>query len=932
MLAADSVAHRLASGRTATNLLLTMGISLMGSLPEGEISQTIVPPVRGLSAKWKSQRVWILDTFTRIGCAKCDVASLVSDGTDGSFKISYVFACNARELYAVAFQHQVTEIIAGSQQVKLKEIKDMTSLNVAKVLEDAKLAAAALKPRVQPNVKFSPSNFVLSGCPAAAKKHQDEHPIHVVRPRTDRARFAFCLDIPIPKVWDSTPWRCRICNIDGNWYPGEADFRIWSRECGTDDHIVYKNDRHGKVRVTPSMMLWLLATFYADMNVRSLRRHLLNLYSATTLYVARANPCLTDAAQLRWILSSVPNPRILKGVLLHVFRDYVQARVDVMRKHQFIYNGQLLRGDGNYKLAKRVRVSPDDSGERLLNYTVVLAWCGVDGSLLSPVSLAKAESWNCLSADLEPLLVELKAARMAYGLSLHCSLPCFHATDSFHKHRALILKLYDKIWSEFRVETNASTPCSDPSLRARIKKRDRSQLATLFRVTGEPMHDLYALRRLAKPAANDCVNFLSDHQDMILRLSAAPSGEEDVQAAACFQDVSPVCQELLQCYVQRPRQEFVQKLESSDEMVDFKSFVSAENVQDHPVWRDLFEAQPPRGVLARLARQCKCTLHHNFRFSNYRKACHFKEEVERMQEWYCRPKKQCKARKGIFRGDATPLRVKGRAKVFSSKVRAHYHRLKGRVRQFGMLRWRSAALALHTAGISVHSGTVPVERLWANIGDFFPKSATRMSADWFAFTANLAFLRFNYRHFHKVGLPPWALDDVLLHERMESSLHTAQMLLLENTAAGDLAQTLFKGVKSHEDSDVEQEEKREASQEEELEQVTSGKRSFTFSYCRRLELLWSNALAEGLKFFETQRSQKHSHNIFKFAEKGGRFFFGATGKGNDTVAGLAEASGAVFIYCRFLFCGGDGFGRGVAFLFINSAFNVFVCFRRVHIS
>jgi hypothetical protein len=455
-----------------------MSVSLMGPLRQDEDSRHTVPPVQGLSATLKNKTVWILDCFIRFKCAKCDVAYVIPDGADDSFKLGEVITCHARELESVALMHQVTEVVTRTQHVKLKQINHTTSLNVALTLQQAQLAVDVLKPRVPPNVEASPSTFVLSGCPPEAKRHQDTHPHHVVRPRSDRPRFTFCLDVPIPKVWDSTPWRCRICN-DGNWYPDEADLRIWSRESGTDDHILYKHERHGQVRVTPSLMLWLLATFYADMNVRSLRRHLLNLYSATTLYVARANACLTDAAQLRWILSSVPNLHILSGLLLHVFRDYVQARVDLMRKYQFIYNGQLLRGDGNYKLAKKVRISVDDSEESVLKYTVVLAWCGVDGSLLSPVSLAKAESWTCLSANLEPLLTDLKAARQGHGLSLQCSLPCFHATDSFHKHRALILKLYDKVWPEFRVETNASTPCSDASLRAKVKMRDRTLLATV---------------------------------------------------------------------------------------------------------------------------------------------------------------------------------------------------------------------------------------------------------------------------------------------------------------------------------------------------------------------------------------------------------------------------------------------------------------------
>ena len=65
------------------------------------------------------------------------------------------------------------------------------------------------------------------------------------------------------------------------------------------------------------------------------------------------------------------------------------------------------------------------------------------------------------------------------------------------------------------------------------------------------------------------------------------------------------------------------------------------------------------------------------------------------------------------------------------------------------------ALATHAAGVSVQSGTIPVERLWASLLDMLPGAARDMSESWFALVADLSFLRFNFRHFHHRLIPTW---------------------------------------------------------------------------------------------------------------------------------------------------------------------------------
>ena len=447
----DVVARRLAAGRTSTNYWWLMDTSLLSCALEPAAT---LPAVRGLTASWQGTDVWILDSFTRRGCGKTDVAELKPSSKAGEWVLGQVSTCSTSDLELVRLQHEVVELKAG--RVVLRELRP--SADPVRAVHSIREKADAVADAVAPS---EPAFFSLKteaiNCyavkPEGALAHEKMHPTHVVSRRSDRKRYEFCFDVPHVQVWDMTPWRCRNCASE-TWHVTSSDIDAECTRLGIGRVILGKDPRHGKLHATPMMLFWLLLIFYSKLNLRAVRRSMLDLYSATVLHAARASPALADVVQLRWILMSLPATQAIKNLLLHYFAGFVQKRVDIMQRRQFVYNGQIIRGDGNYSLSKSVYSMVD--GAKVRKFTVALAWCGVDGSLLAPVSLAAGESWPCIQADLKPLLQKIKQTRLEAGFSLEESLPCFHATDSYHKHRIKISKLYGKVWQDLRVQDKGS--------------------------------------------------------------------------------------------------------------------------------------------------------------------------------------------------------------------------------------------------------------------------------------------------------------------------------------------------------------------------------------------------------------------------------------------------------------------------------------------
>eukprot|EP00435_Cladocopium_sp_Y103_P075461 s20_g58.t1 len=877
-----AVAQRLAAGRTGANYLVLQDTALLSNCDKERIIGIL--PVRGVTATWHGDDVLILDSFVRRGCPKNDVAILHNLQPDSADRwvLGQVSTCSSSELCNLRLEHEVVDVIRG--RVFLQRFQQPAADPACAVHRMQKKADEAFSTLLAPKPGWVSSSAepleLRTVQPKEAKDHESQFPTHQVGPRPDRQRFEFCLDVPTPQIWDVTPWRCRTCASE-TWHVTSADVDDECVRRGLARMIRHEGGKHGKLRASPLLLFWLLLMLYSNINVRAVRRKLLDLYSASVLRAAQMTPSLSEAAQLRWILTCIPDHHAIRDVLLSCFADFVQKRVELMQERQFVYNGQLIRGDGNYDLAKAV--SSVENGKKVHKYSVALGWCGVDGSLLAPISLARAESWPCLHASLAPLLRKIKQARLRAGLSLEESLPCFHATDSYHKHRVLISKLYSHVWQDLRVEGEAATRCKDAFGKVAIAKEDDNPTKWHLRVTGEPMHDLFALRRLTSPAANDCRNFLKDHEDMILRLSAppAPTDNQGKQGDG-FDSLTHSSQDLLKACVTEATETVAAKLANAPgQAQELREFLSSENVQKHSVWHLLFHSAPPRGVLVRLAKRLQTPLHNMYGFFNFTSKADFLEEVERMESWYKKPKRGTRRRRGILRSEKGPDEIKGRATVWTAKVAAHYSRLRAPVRMQGLLRWRDAALCLHSAGIQTHSGTIPVERLWANICNFFAKEATNISEPWWVFVSNLAFLRFNYRHFHKQGLPAWAREDTLVFEQVESIMKLAEATLFGGQTS--LSKELASWATSFGASQPAANHATAADHMQEAERPPP-------IYCRVLHKEWCDALASGDKFFEAQAYKTgRLGNFMKFACEDVWVLFGEAG--HQEVAGAALVAG-----------------------------------------
>ena len=284
---------------------------------------------------------------------------------------------------------------------------------------------------------------------------------------------------------------------------------------------------------------------------------------------------------------------------------------------------------------------------------------------------------------------------------------------------------------------------------------------------GEPFHDVVAVRKVALPASNDCRDFILDHQDMIDRLSVAPYGGE-VTRHPNIEILSPRSGALLKNAVLLHVAEFRKAFSDANDCDkdELRAFLKQAGVTSSKAWLTRFQAKPPRGTLSRVARRCGVELHESSLKHNYGSQKDLKREIRRLRTWYRPGRKASRSHGGIRRSKVAPRRVKGLRSVWNKKVAQHYRRLLKPLRIEGLWRWRSIALSLHRAGMPVQSGTIPVERLRASLGDMLPAAARLMTPEWFQVLASLAYLRYNYRHFHHRLLPSWTESDSLLAERI----------------------------------------------------------------------------------------------------------------------------------------------------------------------
>ncbi|CAE8598795.1 unnamed protein product [Polarella glacialis] len=536
--------------------------------------------------------------------------------------------------------------------------------------------------------------------------------------------------------------------------------------------FVFRVKKEGAVYVTMPFLVLVLSILYETLSFKPAQRRMLDLYMA--LLLVSMSPTSSHMVMLLFsVLQYFPSAVALAHIARCAFSPLIKTRVRQLRKLQFVYNGQGLRLDGNVKRAKViVRFLPPEPGmKRKLHrpFTCLLGFCGTDGSLLQPVVPLRGECWDDMEPVLETLLRDSVAARLQAGMSLEEAIPVFISTDSYSKHRLLLKKLVCKVVDHFRVQTVASTP-RGPVSAVKILGPEENPAYDLVTIAGEPFHDVINYRKCVSPQCNDSVDGILDHTDLLMRLNAEElpfSAAREAQQAD-VPELGPAGKTLLQIGVQRTVADFkAALLADHDGASDLRVFLSSAGVRRaRAVWMEVFKAQPPRPVIARLARRAQASLHRSCAYFNYPDQAAFLAETRCMQKWYQAGRKLTRRRRGLLRVRAGAAEhVRGRQCIWNAKLKNHYRLLRKDLRLEGLWAWRRCALALHRAHLNVQSGTLPVERFWSFLGSIFPPQQRALKECTFELLADLAFMRYTWTHYNRPAQAAWTRRDPLLAHR-----------------------------------------------------------------------------------------------------------------------------------------------------------------------
>ena len=902
------MAQRVRHRRTIRQLLELMHMKLLSvNRDDDKPTRAAERKARqGLFAKLNEKHVMIVRTFTRRRVPLAVVCPLVeSAGKDGEWRAGPVENCHQQDLMQIGFHFEVRAVGRNRRVTFVRRTTDEDETATTKQcrsLADTRSFAASLCEAHSASRSLSIEMVsVRAITPAAAEEHQRQHPGHRTAPREAKGDPTWILNLPMPRPLDLRPHRCITCkNNKRNKQP--AYFKVqWSDvKRAHPDILRARCGSAGTMYFTTAFLVHLLQVIYEEFNVRKARRRIADIYLANFLGLAAASatvPALMSPAILQ---KALPRDDLLTNVTLRAFRNFVKGVVARMRRRQLLYNAKVIRGDGNYKLAKRHRLH---RGKGDFTWTVVLGWCALDGSLLQPFHAKETEAFPHIEEDLEPMLKDIRDYGLGEGDSLEDTVPLTQSTDVYERHKPNYTKLYASVWKALGVQDYALTPRADSlSLDTSVSPQDR--LLQLWCPSGEPRHNVIAHQKLVSPFANDARDMKQDHADLLNRLSAPLPSAETMSALVPPTEVSLSLstpgRTLLHTAVERSAKEFKAAFESDPAAAaSLRKFLGHEHVLFSTVWMEEFGAFPVRGTISRIARRIGAVLHPRNGFINYGSLDEFRAQLARMQPWYEPGRKRDRApRRGIRRTLAQKARERGRRSAWSTKLTEHYRKLKRKNCLEGLWAWRQVALALHSAGIRVHSGTIPCERLWANAESFFPRESRGISLGLFEFLADLAYIRYNHRHFNHSTLPGWARGDTLLAERVDTLLEiwhaidapdTSPAQALAAICAEEFPDDTIDVGNNASDGPGNEGEPMQPSSEDQTELAADSSSGEAPVRIRRLQAIWSDALAEGHKPWESQRYTKQSMGHLRWCQRDALIVFSPGGV--DYVAGVAVLAG-----------------------------------------
>ena len=775
------IALHLRAGRTLPNLLNLQRFSLLSPLSSMSSAGTHISPAVGFSALHQGEPVIILDSYKCRGKMWCDVAPIVAKTgpKQSTHKVlrTKVFSCQETSLHHVGIHYRVTVIrknVPWLTQVNNDQDRHLAQeeLISGQRLGAWKCAGPPLETLSSEQPGENRSDNTRQVQPKSAGAHSEANN-HKIAPReAGKNTTKVVWQLPEPVVLDCRPWRCLTCKDrppptacddqapqSVHYYkPTPEDIRSVIPEA-----LLFHRPKIGQIWLHPTFLLHLLRFLYETMSFRESRRKIVDVL----LTHAVSAPASTHARNIRVLLAALPSAHQLATLAKAVFPSILAPRVQHLTALQAIYNGPGLRIDGHWKKAKTITVyEPGNRRKRRHPMTCLFAICGTDGSLLSPVRATRSESWEDISPLLRKVLHDLVVARTNASLPLQHALPAFVATDSYHKHQRLLAELCQSFGQELRIQSKANTPKGSPNRVADILD---PQEAACTVIAGEPYHDVINARKCVSPKANDAIHFIHDHEQMLCRLSAKPQPQDVAEQTPAKPPAAMEVQDIIQACLRMRVAQFATFKATCDQvsLVKLRDFLACPHVRTHKDWwKKVCGADPPRPVLARLANAVGGRLHTCNGYWNYQDKRNFKKEVRRMSAWYRAGRQTTRPRKGLLRiRSFTALHVKGQKRVWNAKLAKHYQRLLMKTRVRGLMHWRRCALALHMAGIPVQSGTIPVERHWAAFKAYFPSAQKTLKQDTFNLLSDLAFLRFNWSHFNKPGLPTWTEKDVILAQR-----------------------------------------------------------------------------------------------------------------------------------------------------------------------
>ena len=232
----------------------------------------------------------------------------------------------------------------------------------------------------------------------------------------------YILDLPLPQILDVRSFRCRTCL---KYFPVQmSDIKRHF-----PDMLVSRQKKSRKVMFSPRFLMLILGKFAETFNANAVKRFVLDLYLANSVYINHADKAF-------YAVESLPRKFALRTILRDALLSYLPPLVSHVEKHVHVYSGSAIRGDGHFKVASRIL--PQEK------INVIYAWIGIDGALLRPPAAMAGETWPDIRPHLEELVADIISHRKEAGLPGKACCPAFHATDSYSKHRLKLGSLYTR--------------------------------------------------------------------------------------------------------------------------------------------------------------------------------------------------------------------------------------------------------------------------------------------------------------------------------------------------------------------------------------------------------------------------------------------------------------------------------------------------------